>query len=86
MAQSGYVGKAGQLAAMAEFLLRGYNVAMPEVDVGDDQLLLLGEPLRLGQQVAVLVDQRLPVPGEIGRRLAHTGGGVQIAGDRPRGL
>ena len=36
MAQSGYVGKAGQLAAMAEFLLRGYNVAMPEVDVGDD--------------------------------------------------
>jgi hypothetical protein len=36
MAGSGYVGKAGQLAAMAEFLLRGYNVAMPEVDVGDD--------------------------------------------------
>ncbi len=36
MAESGYVGKAGQLAAMAEFLLRGYNVAMPEVDVGDD--------------------------------------------------
>jgi hypothetical protein len=36
MAGSGYVGKAGQLAVMAEFLLRGYNVAMPEVDVGDD--------------------------------------------------
>jgi hypothetical protein len=36
MAQSGYVGKAGQLATMAEYLLRGYNVAMPEVDVGDD--------------------------------------------------
>lgn len=31
-----YVGKAGQLVVMAEFLLRGYNVAMPEVDVGDD--------------------------------------------------
>src|SRR5262249_19233266 len=31
-----HVGKAGQLAVMAEFLLRGYNVAMPEVDVGDD--------------------------------------------------
>lgn len=31
-----YVGKAGQMAVMAEFLLRGYNVAMPEVDVGDD--------------------------------------------------
>jgi hypothetical protein len=36
MAASNYVGKAGQLVAMAEFLLRGYNVAMPEVDVGDD--------------------------------------------------
>jgi hypothetical protein len=36
MAASDYVGKAGQLAAMAEFLLRGYNVAMPEVDRGDD--------------------------------------------------
>lgn len=31
-----YVGRAGQLAVMAELLLRGYNVAIPEVDVGDD--------------------------------------------------
>jgi hypothetical protein len=31
-----YVGKGGHLAVMGEFLLRGYNVAMPEVDVGDD--------------------------------------------------
>src|SRR5262245_34873539 len=36
MAGKGHVGKAGQLAVMAEFLLRGYNVAMPEVDLGDD--------------------------------------------------
>jgi hypothetical protein len=36
MAGTGYVGKAGHLAVMAEFLLRGYSVAMPEVDVGDD--------------------------------------------------
>jgi hypothetical protein len=36
MAGKSHVGKAGQLAAMAEFLLRGYNVAMPEVDTGDD--------------------------------------------------
>jgi hypothetical protein len=36
VAGKGHVGKAGQLAVMAEFLLRGYNVAMPEVDVGDD--------------------------------------------------
>jgi len=31
-----YIGRAGQLAVMAEFLLRGWNVAMPEVDIGDD--------------------------------------------------
>src|SRR5579885_1855264 len=35
-----YKGKAGELAAMSEFLLRGYNVAMPQVDEGDDILLL----------------------------------------------
>lgn len=31
-----YLGKAGQLAAMSFFLMRGWNVATPEVDVGDD--------------------------------------------------
>jgi hypothetical protein len=31
-----YVGRAGQMAVMAEFLARGYNVAVPEVDIGDD--------------------------------------------------
>jgi hypothetical protein len=31
-----YLGKAGHLRVMSEFLLRGYNVATPEVDVGDD--------------------------------------------------
>lgn len=36
MAGSAYVGKAGQLAVMAEFAYRGYNVATPEIDVGDD--------------------------------------------------
>src|SRR5579872_5890671 len=36
MASKAHIGKAGHLAAMAEFLLRGYNVAQPEVDVGDD--------------------------------------------------
>jgi hypothetical protein len=36
MAGKSHVGKAGQLATMAEFLLRGYNVAMSEVDTGDD--------------------------------------------------
>ena len=34
--ETSYVGKAGHLAVMGEFALRGYNVAMPEIDVGDD--------------------------------------------------
>jgi hypothetical protein len=36
MAGKSYVGKAGHLATMGEFLIRGYNAAMPEVDLGDD--------------------------------------------------
>lgn len=31
-----YLGKAGHLAIMSEFLIRGWNVAIPEVDIGDD--------------------------------------------------
>ena len=31
-----YVGRAGHLAVMAELLLRKWNVAIPEVDGGDD--------------------------------------------------
>jgi len=31
-----YVGRAGQMAVMAEFLWRGWNTALPEVDLGDD--------------------------------------------------
>lgn len=31
-----YLGKAGHLRAMSDFLIRGWNVAIPEVDVGDD--------------------------------------------------
>lgn len=31
-----YVGAAGVLALMSEFAWRGYNVAIPEIDVGDD--------------------------------------------------
>ena len=31
-----YLGKAGQLVVMSYFLIQGWNVAVPEVDVGDD--------------------------------------------------
>ena len=35
-----YVGRSGHLAVMAEFLIRGYNTAIPEVDRGDDILVV----------------------------------------------
>jgi hypothetical protein len=38
-----YIGRAGQLAVMGEFLLRGWNVALPEVDVGDDVFVVKDE-------------------------------------------
>ena len=38
-----YVGKAGQFAAMSEFLMRGWNVAVPEVDIGDDIFVVQDE-------------------------------------------
>lgn len=31
-----YVGRAGQLAVMSELSWRGYNIAIPEIDIGDD--------------------------------------------------
>ena len=31
-----YTGRAGHLAVMAELLMRGWNTAIPEVDIGDD--------------------------------------------------
>ena len=36
MSRTHYIGKAGHLAVMGELALRGYNVAMPEIDKGDD--------------------------------------------------
>ena len=36
MPSTHYIGKAGHLAVMGELALRGYNVAMPEIDEGDD--------------------------------------------------
>jgi len=36
MGQTHFIGKAGQMAVMSEMALLGYNVAMPEIDTGDD--------------------------------------------------
>jgi len=38
-----YLGSSGELAAMSELLYRGHNVAVPEVDVGDDVFVVPDE-------------------------------------------
>ena len=35
-----FTGRSGQLALLAEFLIRQMNVAIPEVDVGDDVIVV----------------------------------------------
>ena len=35
-----YLGEAGQAAASSYFLARGWNVATPRVDIGDDLLVI----------------------------------------------
>jgi hypothetical protein len=42
-----HFGRAGQLAAMAEILARGWNVAIPEVDLGDDVFVAQDDGARL---------------------------------------
>lgn len=59
-----YVGRAGQLAAMSELLLRGYNVAIPEVDVGDDVLVVEDEKYELSR---VQVKSSIAVPSRTGQ-------------------
>jgi hypothetical protein len=38
-----YLGKAGQFSVMSLFLVRGWNVAVPEVDIGDDIFVVRDE-------------------------------------------
>lgn len=50
--QNLYLGQAGQAFAMSEFLKRGYNVAIPQVDVGDD-IFVLEDEAGLFQRIQV---------------------------------
>ncbi|MBX3533328.1 MAG: hypothetical protein KF826_03175 [Xanthobacteraceae bacterium] len=49
MARTHNTGKAGQFAVMAELALRGYNVAIPEIDIGDDVFVLNDDTGRLSR-------------------------------------
>src|SRR5215470_19854306 len=44
-----------------------------EIDLAADNLGLDRKALRLGNQVAVLVNERVTIPGEVGGGLARTG-------------
>lgn len=44
-----YIGRAGHLACMAECLSRGWNVAIPEVDVGEDIFVVEDETSKLAK-------------------------------------
>lgn len=40
LSRKAYFGMSGHHYGMSEFLIRGYNVAIPEVDVGDDVIVI----------------------------------------------
>lgn len=44
-----YVGRAGHLACMSECLSRGWNVAIPEVDVGEDIFVVEDETSKMSK-------------------------------------
>ena len=59
--QNLYLGKSGQFAIMAEFLARGWNTCTPDVDVGDDVLVLedrKGEFKRVQVKTATATQQK----------------------------
>ncbi len=65
--KSHYTGKSGQLAVMAEFALRGYNVAMPEMDIGDDIFVVndkTGHMWRIQVKTSVLKKQKKSYSGQ----------------------
>lgn len=51
-----YVGRAGQLLVMSQLLARGWNTAIPEVDVGDDIFVVRD---RRGEFIRVQVKTRI---------------------------
>ena len=68
-----YLGKAGQAYVMSQFLARGWNVAVPEVDIGDDLFVVrdaVGEFSRIQVKTANIVERKtgysaqfsLPIP------------------------
>ena len=62
MEKRSYLGMAGHYAAMSEFLYRGYNVAVPAVDIGDDVYIVedrLGTMWRLQVKTCNQPEERI---------------------------
>jgi hypothetical protein len=67
--QNLYTGRSAQLAVMAEFLRRGYNAAIPEIDVGDDIFVVRDADGDLS---------RIQVKGAIGKGVATISGRFSV--------
>jgi hypothetical protein len=52
-----------------------------QINIGQDHLLVGRETFRFGQQLVILIDQRMAVPGKIGGRFAGTGCRIEISGN-----
>lgn len=66
-----YTGRAGQLAVLAELLVRGVNAAVPEVDEGEDILaFVVGNPTVIRIQVKTATAERLQEEGRYAARIS----------------
>src|SRR5262245_37624356 len=63
MEKRSHLGMAGHHAAMSEFLYRGYNVAVPAVDVGDDVYIVEDQQGTMWRLQVKTSDR----PGEVSR-------------------
>ena len=52
-----------------------------DIDIADDQQILALKAWRLGENIAILCNDRMAAEDKIGRRFAYARRGVDIAGD-----
>ena len=65
MDKRSHLGTAGHYAAMSEFLYRGYNVAVPAVDLGDDVYVVedqMGTMWRLQVKTTDQSEEKVTLP------------------------
>src|SRR5947207_864550 len=85
-AEPGHLGRVAARAFGKGVLPHAVGEQPVEIDVGERELRGGGEALRFGKQGAVLVDDRVAVPGEIGGGLADARRAVQVGRQAARRL